>query len=37
MAFVLKFSQHGNVKASTSDNVLKRTSDSKDRKEGVGG
>lgn len=37
MAFILKFSQHGNVKASTSDHILKRTSGSKDRKEGVGG
>lgn len=37
MAFGLKFSQRGNVKVSTSDNILRRTSDSKDRKEGVGG
>lgn len=37
MAFVLKFSLHRNVKASTSDNTLKRASGSKDIKEGVGG
>lgn len=37
MAFVLKFSQHGNVEASTSDNTLKRGNGSKARKEGVGG
>lgn len=37
MAFVLKFSQHGNVEASPSDNTLKRGNGSKARKEGVGG
>lgn len=37
MIFVLKFSLHRNAKASTSDNILKRTSGSTHVKEGVGG